>query len=138
MNTMFRLPPPPRFILPPPPMLPTDIFNSKTFLQLTCSSIRTHSQQINPQLILISCIIFFIIAIFLTLLFICFQSCRHQRTFIHTFDSKNLSICSSRTLFLRPDSAHSSPLYHCWHWFILSENLNSILFSVFTNKKINN
>lgn len=97
MNTMFRLPPPPRFTLPPPPMLSTDVLNSKTLLQLTCSSIRPDRQQINPQLLLISCFMFFIIAIFLTLAFIWLQSYRRQRTFIHTLDSKNLSICSSHS-----------------------------------------
>ena len=111
MNTMFHLPPPPKFILPPPPMLPRDVFNSKTLLQLTCTSIRSNPQQINPHSILISCIIFFIIVILITLSFTCFQTYRRQRTFVHTLNSRNLSMYDSRTLFLRPDSLyHAIPL----------------------------
>jgi len=93
---MLRLLPPPQFTLPPPPMFPSDIFDSKILLQLTCSSIR--QQQINPPSILISCIIFFLIAIILTLLFISIQFYCRKKTSTNNLHSKPTStICNSRS-----------------------------------------
>jgi hypothetical protein len=92
---MFSLPPPPpRFTLPPPP-----IFDSKILFQLTCSSIQ--QQQTDPHLFLISCITFFTVTIFLTLLFIWIY---RQKSLSNHLDSKSTSIiprdssiCSSRS-----------------------------------------
>jgi hypothetical protein len=80
-------------------MFPTAALDSKILLRLTCSSI-PQQQQINPQLILISCFMFFIIAIFLTLSFIWIQSYHRQKPFTNNLASKipkDLSICSSRS-----------------------------------------
>jgi hypothetical protein len=89
---MFHLPPPPRFILPPPPTFPSE----KMLLQLTCSSIRhQQQQQIDPQLILISCFILFIIVIFLTI-----SLNRRQKTLTNNLNSKisrDLSIYTNRS-----------------------------------------
>jgi hypothetical protein len=118
MKIMFHLPPPPRFILPPPPTFPSEIFGSKMFLQLTCSSIQ--QQQIDPGLILIGCFILFIIIIILTLSFN-----HRQKILTNNHNSKisrDLSISSTRSyetissgIYLESVTCHeisSSPLYY--------------------------
>ncbi|CAF2823492.1 unnamed protein product [Rotaria sp. Silwood2] len=89
---MFNLPPPPRFTLPPPPIFPSDVFDLKILLPLTCSSIRQQQKQINLHLIVISCIIFFILAILLTLLFICIQSYHRHKSVRNNLVLKSILI----------------------------------------------
>jgi hypothetical protein len=105
---MFRfLPPPPRFTLPPPPMFSLDW---KILLQLTCSSIR--KQQItNPYLILVSCVIFFLIAILLTLLFVWIQSNR-LKTLSNNYKSEPISTGSiSSSRFYETISSQHTGIY---------------------------
>ncbi|CAF4791396.1 unnamed protein product [Rotaria sp. Silwood1] len=91
MKIMFNLPPPPPFTLPPPPIFPSDVFNIKILPQLTCSSTRQQKQEINFHLIIISCIIFFVLSIFLTLLFICIQFYHGKKSLRNNLVSKSIS-----------------------------------------------
>ncbi|CAF1327886.1 unnamed protein product [Rotaria sordida] len=89
---MFNLPPPPQFTLPPPPKFPSDVFDIKILLQLTCSSIQQEQQQqINLHLVIISFIIIIILAIFLTLLFIYIQFYYRRKSFKNKFVSKSIT-----------------------------------------------
>jgi hypothetical protein len=96
---MVRLPPPPRFYLPPPPMLLSDLFDTKVFFQLTCSSIRQqeHYRQIpKSRLIAISCITFLIIILLLILFFLIIQVCRRRRSSLpNNYPSKPISTQSN-------------------------------------------
>jgi hypothetical protein len=77
---MQHLPAPPAFTLPPPPMPPLEFFDSQIFSQLSCSSIRHRpNASSNSRLILISSIVFLIIALLFTLLLIVIQLYRQRK-----------------------------------------------------------
>jgi hypothetical protein len=108
LQTMSRLPPPPRFTLPPPPMPSSDVFDVKIISQLTCSSIRQQTMTSSRLILFASGSVIVAILLFTITFIWLFSSRKPKQSYVHQKSKPTTSINSMNDLSTRSSRSYET------------------------------